>query len=79
MGASAAFATSIAVAIMKRFVAVALLAACASDGTSDSVAGRTAYVGGQVFDGQAFVAKDLVVEDGRIIDAAASTAAERGR
>jgi imidazolonepropionase-like amidohydrolase len=63
---------------MKRLVAgfAFVLLGCAS---SDQAVrpGRTAYVGALVFDGETFQARDIVVDGDRIVDAPASTAANR--
>jgi imidazolonepropionase-like amidohydrolase len=58
------------------FVAALALSGCVSTAAPPSP-DRTAYVGAQVFDGESFQQRDLVVESGRIIDAPAATAANR--
>lgn len=57
-------------------LAALLLGACAS-AEAPPTAPRVAYVGAMVWDGEAFRARDLVVQGGRIIDAPARTAATR--
>jgi imidazolonepropionase-like amidohydrolase len=54
----------------------ALLAGCALGGADAPVQGRVAYVNGQVFDGESFAPRALVVEGGRIISADPASAAQ---
>ncbi len=61
---------------IRKVAVAALLAACAI-GPGEQRAERTAYVNGQIFDGERFAPGAIVVEGGRIIDAAASTTAQR--
>jgi imidazolonepropionase-like amidohydrolase len=56
---------------------LALLAGCAVSATDAPVQGRVAYVNGEVFDGESFAPRALVVEGGRIIAADPTSAAER--
>lgn len=64
---------------MKRFLVVAAMLFAAACATQDAAPqpGRTAYVGGFIWDGERFAPGALVVEDGRFVDAAPSTAAEQ--
>jgi len=52
-----------------------LMAGCASDGADEVVAGRIAYVNGQIFDGRKFQPAPLVVQDGRFVEAKVETSA----
>lgn len=57
-------------------ILTALLAGCALGGADAPVQGRVAYVNGQVFDGESFAPRALVVESGRIISADPASAAQ---
>lgn len=61
------------------FAACALLLfGCASQERAPATApGSVAYVNGQVFTGERFVRRDLVVEDGRFVSSSPANAAER--
>jgi imidazolonepropionase-like amidohydrolase len=55
-------------------IVLASLTSCAASRDLAPVAGRVAYVNGMIFDGNSFVAGDLIVEGGRIVQAKPATA-----